>query len=178
MALGHGVSMGSRSAGGEKARAWLASVAGDVSEGTFADAAEGAEVLFNCTSGSGSIEALHAAGTQRIAGKILIDVANPLDFSKGMPPSLFVSNTDSLGERIQREFPETKVVKTLNTVNCTVMVDPARVAGGDHHMFVCGNDADAKAKVSDLLRTFGWKHLMDLGGIEGARATERTYRCG
>jgi len=172
VALGHGVTMGSRAAGGEKARAWVASAGKSASEGSYADAADGADMLFNCTSGSGSIEALHAAGKERIAGKVLIDVANPLDFSKGVPPSLFVTNTDSLGERIQREFPDTRVVKTLHTVNCTVMVDPARVAGGEHHMFVCGNDADAKAAVSELLRSFGWKHLLDLGGIEAARATE------
>ena len=170
--LGHGVTMGSRAAGGEKARAWVASAGANAREGTFADAAEGADVLVNCTSGSGSIEALHAAGKERIAGKILIDVSNPLDFSKGMPPSLFVTNTDSLGERIQREFPDTKVVKTLHVVNCTVMVDPARVAGGEHHMFLCGNDAAAKEQVSELLRSFGWKHLIDLGGIEASRATE------
>jgi predicted dinucleotide-binding enzyme len=172
VALGHEVTMGSRSAGGEKARAWALNAGEKAAEGSFADAAAGADVLFNCTNGGGSIEALHAAGKERIAGKILIDVANPLDFSKGMPPSLFVTNTDSLGERIQREFPDVKVVKTLNTVNCELMVDPARVAGAEHHMFLCGNDLEAKTRVSELLRSFGWKHLLDLGGIEAARATE------
>lgn len=170
--LGHTVTMGSRTSGGEKASAWVEGAGANAREGTFADAAEGADMVVNCTSGSGSIEALHAAGTARIAGKVLIDISNPLDFSKGMPPSLFVTNTDSLGERIQREFPETKVVKTLHVVNASVMVDPARVAGGEHHMFLCGNDEGAKGQVSELLRSFGWKHLIDLGGIEAARATE------
>jgi predicted dinucleotide-binding enzyme len=172
VALGHEVTMGSRTAGGVKATAWVASAGRGATEGTFAHAANLGDVLFNCTSGAGSLDALRAAGGA-LSGKILIDVANPLDFSKGRPPSLFVSNTDSLGEQIQREFPELKVVKTLNTVNCEVMVDPARVAGGDHDMFVCGNDASAKARVVELLTgSFGWKRVIDLGGIESARATE------
>jgi predicted dinucleotide-binding enzyme len=172
VALGHEVTMGSRSSGGEKASAWVASAGKGAAEGTFADAASFGEVLFNCTSGAGSLDALRAAG-HALSGKILVDVSNPLDFSQGMPPSLFVSNTDSLGEQIQREFPELKVVKTLNTVNCEVMVDPARVAGGEHDMFVCGNDATAKAHVVELLTGFfGWKRVIDLGGIEAARATE------
>lgn len=83
-------------------------------------------------------------------GKILIDLANPLDFSHGMPPSLAVCNTYSLGEEIQRAFPETKVVKTLNTVNCKVMVNPALVSGA-HDMFICGNDPEAKAVVIGIL---------------------------
>jgi predicted dinucleotide-binding enzyme len=104
---------------------------------------------------------------------VLIDIANPLDFSKGMPPTLFSGNTDSLGEAAQREFPGAKVVKTLNTVNCEVMVDAKRVAGGDHDMFMAGNDAGAKAQVSELLKGwFGWKSVIDLGDISAARGTE------
>ena len=140
---------------------------------TFAEAAAHGEVVINATSGSGALDALKAAGEQHLAGKILIDISNPLDFSRGIPPSLTVCNTDSLGERIQRAFPAAKVVKTLNTVNTSVMVDPARVAGGDHDLFVSGNDAAAKARVIELLkRWFGWRSVIDLGDITTARGTE------
>src|SRR5262249_59073067 len=106
-------------------------------------------------------------------GKILIDVTNPLDFSRGAPPILSICNTDSLGEQIQRTFPEAKVIKTLNTVNCEVMVNPALVPG-DHDIFICGNDADAKAHVAELLKQwFGWRSVIDLGDISAARATEQ-----
>ena len=112
-------------------------------------------------------------GAKHLDGKILIDVANPLDFSRGMPPSLTVCNTDSLGEQIQRAFPAVKVVKTLNTTNAFVMVDPAQVAGGDHTLFVSGNDAAAKTRVTELLEGwFGWKQVIDLGDITTARGTE------
>jgi hypothetical protein len=171
--LGHEVMLASRSAGGDKGQAWLTAVGSErASLGSYAEAANFAELVFNCTQGSGSLEALRAAGHETLAGKILIDLANPLDFSKGMPPTLFVCNDDSLGEQIQRELPATKVVKTLNTVNCTVMVDPSRVPG-NHTMFVAGNDAQAKAQVRRLLvEGFGWRDILDLGDISGARATE------
>jgi 8-hydroxy-5-deazaflavin:NADPH oxidoreductase len=105
-------------------------------------------------------------------GKILVDISEPLDFSTGMPPSLFVSNTDSLGEQIQRAFPNVQVVKTLNTVNANVMVYPQNVANGDHHVFLSGNDAQAKAQVVDILKSFGWIHILDLGDLTTARGTE------
>lgn len=172
VALGHDVKMGSRTAGGEKAAAWVKKAGKGASEGTFADAAAHGEVLFNCTNGAGSIPALEAAGKSHLAGKILIDIANPLDFSKGMPPSLFVSNTDSLGEQIQRAFPELKVVKTLNTMNCQLMVEPGKLKG-EHDVFVSGNDAEAKGRVTEILRGwFGWKNVIDLGDITTARGTE------
>src|ERR671920_1909909 len=98
-------------------------------------------------------------------GKILIDIANPLDFSKGMPPTLLVSNTDSLGEQIQRRFPEAKVVKTLHTMNAYLMVDPAQLAGTDHTVFVSGDDVEAKQAVTVLLESFGWADIIDLGDI-------------
>ena len=170
--LGHDVRMGSRSAGGEKARAWLKEAGGKSSEGTFADAASHAEMIFNCTSGGGSLEALRAAGANNLQGKVLVDVANPLDFSRGMPPTLSVCNTDSLGEQIQKAFPGAKVVKSLNTVTAAVMVEPSLIRG-THTMFLSGNDAGAKAQVTELLRAgFGWKDVMDLGDITGARAQE------
>jgi 8-hydroxy-5-deazaflavin:NADPH oxidoreductase len=138
-----------------------------------AEAAAEAEVVVNATNGAASIAALEAAGEQNLAEKVLVDVANPLDASQGLPPSLFVCNTDSLGEQIQRRFPRARVVKTLNTVNCQVMVDPGRVPG-EHDVFVCGEDADAKRQVGDLLESFGWpaERIRDLGGISSARGTE------
>ncbi len=172
VALGHEVKMGSRSATHEGATAWAAEAGAKASHGTFADAAAYGEVLLNCTSGTASLAALEAAGADNLRGKVLLDVSNPLDFSKGMPPSLSVCNTDSLGEQIQRAFPDAKVVKTLNTINCGVMVDPGRVAGGEHHVFVCGNDAGAKTQATELLQSFGWKHVLDLGDIAQARGTE------
>jgi predicted dinucleotide-binding enzyme len=129
--------------------------------------------VVNATQGAVSIDALKAAGEKNLEGKVLLDLANPLDFSKGMPPSLTVCNTDSLGEQIQRAFPRTKVVKTLNTMTALLMVDPARVGGGNHHVFVSGNDAGAKARVSGLLRQwFGWREVIDVGDITTARGTE------
>lgn len=173
VALGHDVKMGARSATNEKAVAWAKAAGAKASTGTFADAAAFGELVWNCTAGGGSLEALSAAGADNLRGKILVDIANPLDFSKGMPPSLFVSNTDSLGERIQAAFPDTKVVKALNTINCQVMVDPGRVAGGGHDTFVSGNDAAAKGRVTEILRGwFGWKRVVDLGDITTARGTE------
>ncbi len=173
VALGHEVRMGARQATNEKAQAWAKSAGPKASVGTFADAAAFGELVFNCTSGGGSLAALDAAGAANLRAKILIDVSNPLDFSKGMPPSLFVSNTDSLGEQIQRAFPETKVVKTLNTLNCELMVNPSRLASGDHDVFVSGNDEAAKGRVTEVLRDwFGWKRVIDLGDITTARGTE------
>jgi predicted dinucleotide-binding enzyme len=170
--LGHEVRMGSRTAGGEKAKAWVKEAGGKSSEGTFADAAMHGEMLFNCTSGMVSLAALSAAGARNLNGKILVDVSNPLDFSKGMPPTLSVCNTDSLGEQIQRAYPLAKVVKSLNTVTAALMVEPSLVPGV-HTMFVSGNDAQAKAEVINLLETgFGWEEVMDLGDITGARAQE------
>lgn len=152
---------------------WLDLVGARGRLGTFADAAEHGEIVINATSGAGSLAALQMAGAKALEGKILIDIANPLDFSQGMPPSLTICNTDSLGEQIQKAFPGAKVVKTLNTTTALIMVDPAQVAGGDHDVFVSGNDAEAKARVSDLLkRWFGWRNVIDLGDITTARGAE------
>jgi len=141
---------------------------------TFAEAAAHGELVLNCTSGVVALEALRMAGEKNLNGKILIDISNPLDFSKGMPPSLSVCNTDSLGEQIQRAFPNVKVVKTLNTTNAFVMVNPAAVPG-DHNLFLSGNDEGAKAQVKNLLTTLGWKesNILDLGDITTARGTEQ-----
>jgi predicted dinucleotide-binding enzyme len=139
----------------------------------FAEAAAEAETVVNAGSGAASLQMLEAAGAENLSGKILIDIANPLDFSGGMPPTLDRVNTDSLGEQIQRAFPEAKVVKTLNTMNTNVMIDPGRVPG-EHNVFVSGDDAEAKAAVTDLLVSFGWPRtsVIDLGDITTARGTE------
>lgn len=141
--------------------------------GNFADAAAHGEIVINATAGTASVEALTLAGEGNLDDKILIDVANPLDFSKGFPPTLTVCNTDSVAEQIQRAFPRAKVVKTLNTTNVGVMVDPGQVGGGDHDLFVSGNDAAAKARVTELLkRWFGWRNVIDLGDVTTARGPE------
>lgn len=171
--LGNEVMMGSRQAKNERALAWVAQAGSQASEGTFADAARFGEIAINATSGSASLAALEMAGADNLAGKLLIDVANPLDFSQGMPPVLTVCNDDSLGEQIQRALPDARVVKTLNTVNSDVMVDPG-VVPGDHTIFVCGNDADAKREATALLESFGWSResVLDLGDITAARGME------
>ena len=173
--LGHDVMMGSRSANNEKALAFVAKQSGKASAGTFADAAAFGEIIFNCTKGEASLDALKLAGAA-LDGKILIDVANPLDFSRGMPPGLVpaLSNFNSLGEEIQRTFPNVKVVKTLNTMWCGLMINPRMIGDGNHINYLCGNDAEAKEKVRALLKTFGWKdeQLLDLGDITNARGTE------
>ncbi len=176
--LGHDVMMGSRDAANPKAVAWAneENLHKEATQkhalfGTFANAAEFGEILFNCTLGSASLEALHMAGAGNMKGKILIDTANPLDYS-GEHWTLTVCNTDSLGEQIQRAFPDVRVVKTLNTVNCNVMVDPAKLVERTH-IFVSGNSADAKATVIGILRDwFGWKAIIDLGDITTSRGAE------
>jgi hypothetical protein len=172
VALGHKVMMGSRTAENEKAIAWKIRNGSLASNGTFADAAAFGEIIFNCTQGQVSLEALQLAGRENLQGKILVDVANPLDFSKGMPPSLTICNTDSLGEVIQRQFTDLKVVKTLNTMNCQLMVNPGLLSDPGN-VFVCGNDADAKAEVNLILKSFGWEKIIDLGDISAARGTEQ-----
>lgn len=171
--LGHEVMMGSRTATNEKAAAWVKQAGKGASQGTFADAAKFGELVFNCTHGVAAVEILTSAGAANLAGKVLVDVSNPLDVSKGMPPRVLVNPDDSLAEQIQRAFPEVKVVKALNMVNAFIMVDPSRVAGGDHDAFMAGNDAGAKGRVAEILKGwFGWKRVTDLGDISAARAME------
>jgi predicted dinucleotide-binding enzyme len=173
-ALGHEVKMGSRTNTNEKAQAWVSSAGKNASQGTFAEAAAFGEIIFNCTKGEASVEVLKLAGENNINGKILVDISNALDFSKGMPPTLSICNDDSLGETIQRAFPDVKVVKTLNTMNCNLMVNASGVPG-DHNVFVSGNDAEAKTEVKKLLNDFGWsdKNIIELGDISTSRGTEQ-----
>ncbi len=181
--LGHEVSVGTRDVTATMARtepdgmgnppypSWAQSHP-QVRLATFADAAAGAELVVNATNGAASIAVLTAAGREHLAGKVLLDIANPLDFSAGFPPTLFVKDTDSLGEQIQREFPQLRVVKALNTMNAHLMVNPAQLAGGEHTVFVSGNDADAKKTVIGLLESFGHTDVIDLGDIATARGSE------
>jgi len=169
--LGHTVMIGSRSAENEKAATWTKHHGPAASHGTFADAASFGEIVFLCVKGDALLHILETIDRRLFAGKTVIDVTNPLDFSKGVPPSLFLCNTGSLGEEVQRMLSDAFVVKTLNIVNCEVMVNPAKYAP-DGTMFLCGNDSAAKEKVRALLTSFGWRDILDLGDITGARGME------
>ena len=178
---GEDVVLGTRSPGeldakrgtGAPLKDWLSKTGGKARIASFADAAAHGEIVINATSGPASLEALRAAGEANLKDKILIELSNPLDFSQGFPPFLSVCNTDSNAEQIQRAFPDAKVVKTLNTTTAAVMVDPAKVANGDHDLFVSGNDAEAKERVTELLKQwFGWRSVIDLGDITTARGAE------
>jgi 8-hydroxy-5-deazaflavin:NADPH oxidoreductase len=146
-----------------------------VSVATFADAAKSADIILNCTNGGGTLAALELAGASNLGDKLLLDISNPLDFSKGMPPTLSISNHDSLGEQVQRAYPNLQVVKTLNTMSCDVMIDPSKLKG-DHVVFVGGNASAAKDRTKSFLtEKFGWKsgNIIDLGDISTSRGTEQ-----
>lgn len=181
--IGHTVTIGTRDPAATMARSEpdqmgtpaFAAWAGEhpnVSLATLAEAAAAAELIVNATSGLGSLDALEAAGAANLAGKPLLDVSNPLDFSQGFPPSLSVANTDSLAEQLQRAFPDVKVVKTLNTVNAGLMIDPASLANGEHTLFLSGDHEDAKAIARTLLTELGWRDIVDLGDLSTARGVE------
>lgn len=171
--LGFTVKIGSRTATNEKAIAWTKKAGAHASHGTFADAVKASEIIFLCTKGEASVDAVKLAGAENFKGKIVIDISNPLDFSHGMPPSLIATmvNTNSLGEEVQKALPDAHVVKTLNIVNCEVMVNPKKT-NGDPTMFLCGNDDASKAEVENILQQFGWNDIVDLGDITAARGME------
>ena len=180
--LGHDVVMGTRSveksmtttvkdnAGNPPVSEWLKEN-NKIQLKTLKEAASYGEIIYNALSGQISVEVLKGL-EQEIGDKVVVDIANPLDFSKGFPPILSVSNTDSLGEQIQKALPNAKVVKALNTTNATIQVSPKSLADGDHHVFVSGNDSGAKAKVTEVLRSYGWENIIDLGDITTARGAE------
>lgn len=170
VAVGYEVFLGSRTADNANAVEWAAAAGSGASHGTFGEAAAFGEMVFNCTPGQLSVEILSAL-SEALRGKIIVDVANPLDFSQGFPPRLTVCNDDSLAEQIQRALPESPVVKSLNTMNSDVMVNPALVPGG-HDVFLSGDDDEAKARVGDILRAFGWEDPIDLGDLTSARGAE------
>jgi hypothetical protein len=185
--LGHKVMMGTRNVADAQTKTakdgygnpgigeWIKSNPG-VKLATFADAIAFGQLIVNATQGGKSIEALKAGTSGSLDGKIIVDIANPLDFSRGMPPVLMpeLCNTNSLGEEIQKTFPQSHVVKTLNTMWSGLMVNPAMIGGGDHNNFLCGNNPEAKMEVKKLLNQFGWKDekLIDLGDITSSRGTE------
>jgi 8-hydroxy-5-deazaflavin:NADPH oxidoreductase len=170
VALGHEVKMGGRDAANDKARAWVKQAGPNASSGTFADAAAFGELVVLATLGSATESVLRLAGADTLRGKVVLDTTNPLDFSKGFPPTLSVGHTDSLGEQVQRLLPSAHVVKVFNTVGHAHMVQP-RFPGGPPDMFLCGNDERAKGRVVELLGQFGWG-AVDLGGIEASRLLE------
>lgn len=180
--LGHTVVVGTRDPQATLARtdpdamgnppfaAWLSDNPG-IDVATFVEAAARATVVVNATAGAAALAVLESAGSDNLAGKPLLDISNPLDFSAGMPPTLLIKDTDSLGEQIQRAFPEALVVKTLNTLTAPLMVHPDSL-GQSSTIFVSGNDSSAKATALELLQSFGHEDVIDLGGIETARGTE------
>ncbi|MBA3647410.1 MAG: NAD(P)-binding domain-containing protein [Chitinophagales bacterium] len=168
--IGHDVMIGSRSADNEKLKTWAEKTGASASIGTFADAASFGEMIFLCTLWSGTENALQLADIENFMEKVVVDVTNPLDFSKGMPPGLALGHTDSGGEQVQRWLKDSSVVKAFNTVGNTLMVNP-NFPEGTPDMFYCGNNKDAKEKVKDILLKFGWNPI-DIGGIEGARLLE------
>jgi predicted dinucleotide-binding enzyme len=174
---GHNVRMGSRTATNEKAAAWVKRSNNHATQGDFSDAASFGDLVFLCLNGEHALDAVRSIEGSDVMHKIVIDLTNPLDFSKGMPPRIVdgLGGSTSLGEEIQKVLPGAHVVKTLNTLTCNLMVNPKAVNNGDHHLFICGNDGDAKNKVKHfLVDTFGWKpdNILDLGGIQSARTTE------
>jgi predicted dinucleotide-binding enzyme len=167
--LGHQVKMGSRTANNEGAAKWVKANGNNASQGTFVDATQFGDMIFVCLKGEVVLDVVRSvAGVA--SGKIVVDVSNPLDFSRGMPPSLSICNTNSLGEEVQKALPTAKVVKTLNIVNCEVMVEPGK--GGHPTMLLCGNDAGAKSQVETIVKSLGWTDIIDLGDISKARGTE------
>ncbi|MCP4142004.1 MAG: NAD(P)-binding domain-containing protein [Chloroflexi bacterium] len=187
--LGHSVLLGTRNPSkldepkgrGPSARTlsdWLAEVGAEARISTFREAANHGEIVINALNGGASLDVLQSVGETYLNGKTLIDTSNPIDISGGFPFTLFVKDTDSLGEILQREFPNLRVVKTLNTLTAALMVDPQRVGNGDHTVFLSGNDAKAKTQVLELLREIGWHDILDLGDISTARGTEMMLSIG
>ncbi len=171
IALGHRVKIGARTAGHEKAMEWVGEAGANAAQGTFADAADFGEIIVFATLGVANPDVVKAAGAKKLAGKVVIDVTNPLDFSKGFPPDLAIKGNDSGGEALQRLIPDAHVVKALNTVTNTLMFRP-ELPGGPPDMFIAGDDAGAKATVTKILNDFGWPRVIDFGGIEGSRWLE------
>jgi predicted dinucleotide-binding enzyme len=163
--------LGTRTTDNPNATEWRDLTGGLI--GSLDEAADFGVVVINALNGSASLEAITGISAEALTGKVMIDVANPLDFSNGFPPSFTVSNTDSLAEQLQRALPHVRVVKALNTVNTSVMVDPGSL-GEATDLFICGDDAAAKETVSVLLVELGWQadRVRDLGELSAARGTE------
>jgi predicted dinucleotide-binding enzyme len=168
--LGHEVKIGTRDPGQDKIKTWVASTGHKASAGTYAAAASFGELLVLSTPWSGTENAIKLSQRKNFAGKVVIDVTNPLDFASGPPPKLALGHTDSGGEQVQRWIPDAHVVKAFNIIGAPFMVNP-QFAGGPPDMFICGNDEKAKEKVTDILTAFKWSTI-DIGGIEGSRYLE------
>lgn len=178
---GHDIALGTRDpdaslarqpATGTNLRNWL-DTNPNIALMRMEEAAIFGDMLIAAMAGEAAVDTFMEIGAETVGNKIIVDLTNPLDFSHGMPPSLFISNTDSLSEAIQRAVPRARVIKTLNTVNANVMVEPEVVGEGDHTMFVAGNDPDARAEIMQFLKTeFGWIDVMDLGDLTAARGME------
>jgi len=168
VATGHTVKVGSRNP--DKIAQWATRHEGKVSTGSFSDAASFGEIVVLATLWDGTPSAIEMAGKRNFSGKVVVDVTNPLDFSKGMPPRLAVGNNDSGGETVQRMLPDARVVKAFNIVGNAHMFKPD-FPGGPPTMFICGNDEGAKKTVEEILDSFGWENV-DIGGIDGARLLE------
>ena len=168
--FGHEVKMGSRDPSQEKVQSWVMKTGSKASAGTFAEAAAFGEIVVLATLWTATESIIRLADPKNLSGKVVIDTTNPLVFSAGAPPRLAVGHTDSAGEQVQRWLPDSHVVKAFNTVGNRHMVKP-EFPGGPPDMFICGNDAQAKQTVTDLLKALGWP-VIDIGGIEGARYLE------
>jgi predicted dinucleotide-binding enzyme len=168
-AKGYDVKIGSRGATKPELTEWLKDFNGKVSVGTFSDAAKYGDILLLCSLGQVAEDVIKASGETNFDDKLLIDVTNPLDFSKGSPPGLLFGMTDSLGERVQKMLPKAKVVKCFNTVPSSQMFNPKFK---DAEILICGNDAASKEQTTKILKEFGWKGSIDIGGIENSRWLE------
>jgi 8-hydroxy-5-deazaflavin:NADPH oxidoreductase len=165
-AAGHEATIGTRDPAETRARPEWADV--DLDLVAYADL--DAEVFLNATRGETALDALRAVGPA-LSGKVVIDTTNALDFSQGFPPSLFVSNTDSLSEQLQRALPEARLVKMFNTMNNQVMAHPTSL-GQESTIFLAGNDESARGTAAALARDLGWTDVLDLGDLTAARGLE------
>lgn len=171
LATGHEVRLGTRSGQKEELAMWIATEKIRATQHTFAVVAEWGEIIVLATHGLSGESVVHSSGAAHFRGKVVIDATNPLVMSPNAPPSLGVSGADSAGERFQRWLPDAHVVKAFNTIGNTLFFHP-KLPGGPPDMFICGNDAAAKATVTQILHSFGWSSVVDIGGIEGARELE------
>lgn len=172
VSLGHEVMLGSREPKAKRHASWLSKVKGGGSVGTLEEAARHGVVVVLAAPGKAAEEVLRNAGTGNFSGKLVIDVTNAIDFD-GPKPTLLLGIEDSVGERVQRLLPTAKVVKALNTISSSQMVNP-KFAGGTPEVLIAGNDPAAKKHVTAILRDFGWPGALDLGTIEAARWLEAT----
>lgn len=167
--LGHEVVIGTRDPVATRKRADWDS---DLPLEEYAVVADGADIVVNATNGQASLVVFDAIGGQQLSGKVVLDLANALDFSGGFPPRMAVDDTDSLAEQIQRAFPQARVVKALNTVTAGVMVDPGKVGDGETTVFAASDDAEARAVVVALLEQLGWRDVVEFEELAAARGLE------